>query len=114
MPSPCSTNSTSGNAAPPWETRYAGPVSGLFSTGVWIVALPITEPSSHAAGLALNTASGHAFWSVVRREGSATGSCRSTFAMFACPSPAEVDLHVQARPVRLCSPGPLWRPSASA
>ena len=27
-PSPCSTNSTSGNAAPPWETRYAGPVSG--------------------------------------------------------------------------------------
>ena len=61
MPSPCSTNSTSGNAAPPWETRYAGPVSGLLSTGVWIVACPITDPSGHDAGLASNARFGARF-----------------------------------------------------
>ena len=56
---------------------------------MWIVALPITDSSWHAEGFALNTAARQAFWSVDRREGSAVGSCRSTFAMFACPTPAD-------------------------
>ena len=54
-------DSTSGNAAPPCETRYAGPLSELLKTGVWIVACPITDPSGHDAGLALNAPSVQAF-----------------------------------------------------
>src|SRR5664280_607971 len=84
-PSPCSRNSTSGNAAPPWETRIAGPVSGAFRTGVCAVAVPTNDPSGHPAGLALNCASVHAFCSVVSREGSDIGSCRLTLLMFASP-----------------------------
>src|SRR5271166_1232351 len=78
-------NSTSGNAAAPCETRYAGPVNGTFKTGVTAFAVPITDPAGHPAGLVSNCASVQAFCSVVRREGSASGSCRSTLWMFASP-----------------------------
>src|ERR1035438_6221502 len=66
------------------------------------------EPSSQAAGLALKTASTHAFWIVDRREGIAIGSCRSTFAMFAWPRPADSTLTLRAAPLALlaCAPVP--------
>src|SRR4029077_17076884 len=51
IPSPCRTITRSGNATPPWDTRYAGPVSGLLSTGVCAVAIPTADAAGHAAGL---------------------------------------------------------------
>src|SRR5271165_6742095 len=106
MPSPCSTNSTSGKEAPPWETRYAGPERALLSTGVWIVAVPITDSGLQAAGFDPKTAARHAFCRVDRREGRLSGSCRSTLAMLACPRPLEVSLTMKAVPSSLlaCPP----------
>src|SRR5271165_256017 len=101
MPSPCSTNSTSGKEAPPWETRQAGPLKGLRSTGVWIVAVPITDSGLQAAGFDSKTAATQAFWIVDRREGSASGSVRSTLAMSAWPKPADVILTLKLAPSSL-------------
>src|ERR1035438_3075800 len=67
------------------------------------------DPSSHVAGLASNTLARHAFWIVVRREGSAIGSCRAPLAMFACPSPADVIFTFRFAPLSL-----LPRPPAVA
>jgi hypothetical protein len=83
--SPCMMMSRSGKAAPPWETRYAGPVSGTSSRGVIAVAVPTTEPAGQPAGLAAYWPSGQAFCSVTRREGSAIGSCVPTFLIAASP-----------------------------
>ena len=58
------------------------------------VAVPTNESAGQPAGLASNCASVHAFWSVVNRDGSAFGSCRSTLPMFAWPG---VDLTVIVR-----------------
>ena len=81
----CSRNTTSGNAAPPWETRIAGPVSGTFRIGVTAFAVPMNDPGGQPAGFAANCASVHACWSVVRRAGRILGSVRSTLWMFASP-----------------------------
>ena len=51
-PLPSSSRSRSGNAAPPWETRYAGPVSLPGRTGVVTVALPTFELPGQLYGLA--------------------------------------------------------------
>src|SRR5580692_6506671 len=77
-----------GNASPPWETKYAGPVNGTGITGVVAVACPTIDAAGHPAGLASNVASGQAFWSVVRREGSFLGSSTLTREMFASYGPA--------------------------
>src|SRR5439155_24862600 len=58
---------------------------GLFRIGVVAVAVPMSEPAGHLAGLVANWASVQAFWSVTSREGSAAGSCVSTFRMSASP-----------------------------
>src|ERR1700733_4937393 len=81
----CSTNSTSGNAAPPWDTRIAGPVRGTFRIGVFAVAVPMNAPAGQPAGLVLNCASVHACCNVVKRDGSAVGIVSSTLWMFASP-----------------------------
>ena len=78
----------SGNCSPPWETKYAGPLSGTGITGVIAFACPTIDAGGHAAGLALNVAAGHAFCSVVSREGSCLGRSTLTFAMFASYGPA--------------------------
>src|SRR5664279_3402361 len=86
-PSPCSTISRSGNAAPPWLTRYAGPVSGLARIGVLAVAVPTSDSFGQDAGFASKTAARHAFCSVVRRDGSCLGSETLTERMLASPPP---------------------------
>src|ERR1700694_1732314 len=53
--------------------------------GVRAVAVPTFEPAGQPAGLTANWASAHAFWIVVKRDGSASGSCTSTLWMFASP-----------------------------
>src|ERR1700733_4003259 len=83
--SPCSTSTSWGNAAPPWETKYAGPVRGTFRIEVCTVAVATSDAAGHPAGLVLNCASVHALRSVVRREGSWLGSCTSTLPTFASP-----------------------------
>ena len=85
-PSPCRMNSTSGNAAPPWETRYRRARQRHIQHRREAVAMPMNEPSGQPAGLALNCASVHAFCSVVKPDGSAVGSVRSTLWMFASPA----------------------------
>src|SRR5271166_538900 len=84
-PSPCRMISVSGNAAPPWETKYTGPDSGSGSSGVCAVAVAISDSFGQPAGLELNCASGHAFWSVVSLEGRTLGIVSSTLWMFAPP-----------------------------
>src|ERR1700730_2505704 len=81
------TRSRSGNAPPACDTRIAGPVSLLGSSGVFARAPPTKEPLGHLSGLAANCASVHAFCRVVRRDGRALGSCTSTDLMFAWPAP---------------------------
>ena len=93
-----STRSRSGNAAAACETRIAGPVILPGSTGVFALAPPTSEPAGQLDGLAANVASGHAFCSVVSREGSALGSWTSTDLMFAWPA-ACVDRRFEARAV---------------
>src|SRR5436190_7986560 len=101
-PSPCSTNSTSGKDALPWETRYAGPESGFLNTGVEIFAWPMLESAGQPeTGLASNRKSRHAFWIVDRREGSWMGSATNTLAMLACPSPFEVVITLKPTPLGL-------------
>ena len=86
-PSPWSTISRSGNASPPWLTKYAGPSRGTGRIGVIALAVPITDAAGHPAGLALNCAAVHAFCNVVNREGSCLGRSTLTCLMFAsCPS----------------------------
>ena len=65
-----STRSRSGNAAPPCETRIAGPFSLPGSVGVFARAPPTNEPLGQWNGLASNVAAGQAFCSVVSRDGS--------------------------------------------
>ena len=48
--------------------------------------LPTREADGHEFGFAAKLASGHAFCSVVSREGSWSGRLVATAAMFACPS----------------------------
>src|SRR5580692_10082886 len=86
IPSPSSSRSRSGNAAPPCETRIAGPFSFAESVGVFALTPPTNEPDGHVYGFALNTASEHAFCSVVSREGSCLGSCTSTDLTFEPPA----------------------------
>ena len=63
----------------------AGPVSFAGSVGVFARAPPTWEPAGQLNGFAAKVASGHAFCSVLRREGSCLGSATSTDLMFACP-----------------------------
>ena len=86
-PSPSSSRSRSGNAAPPCETRYAGPLRLPGRTGVVAVAVPTLEPTGQANGLAAYVASAHAFCIVVKREGSCRGSWVTTEWMFASWAP---------------------------
>src|SRR3984957_13598637 len=83
-PSPCSTRSRSGNAAPPCDTKIAVPVSLSGNTGVATVALPTFDSGGQLSGLALNVASGQALLSVLIREASSFGSLTSTDLMLAC------------------------------
>src|SRR6185295_429432 len=106
-PSPCSTNSTSGNPALPCDTRYAGPDSGFLNTGVRIVALPMFESCGQPeTGFASNKKSRQAFWIVDRREGSWIGSATNTLAMPASPRPVEVVITFKVTPLGLL-PWPL-------
>src|SRR4029077_5004723 len=99
-------NTRSGNAAPPCDTKYAGPDTGFARTGVMAVAVPTRDASGHPAGLVLNCAPVHAFCNVVRRAGSCLGSVTRTFAMFASPPPVcgpplEVTFTVRLAPLAL-------------
>src|SRR5579859_4612990 len=85
-PLPSSTMSRSGNASPPWETKYAGPLIGVGSTGVIAVAVPTCDSGEQLNGFASNVFARHAFWSVVKREGSAFGSTVTLERMFASPA----------------------------
>src|SRR5262249_2747682 len=100
-PSPCRTNSTSGNATFPCETRYAGPDRGFLNTGVRIVALPICEPSGQVAGLASKTAARQAFCSVESLAGNVLGRVTVVFAMFAWPRPALATVIFRLAPLAL-------------
>ena len=53
-------------------------LNGTGSTGVIAVACPTTEAAGQFAGFASNTAAGHAFCSVVSREGRRLGSSTLT------------------------------------
>ena len=64
---------SSGNLAPPWLTKYAGPWSGTGSIGVIAFAVPTREGMGQFAGFALNVLSGQAFCSVVSLDGSCLG-----------------------------------------
>src|SRR5580658_10098893 len=87
-PSPCRMATTLGNAAPPWDTKYTGPVRAVARIGVVAVAVPKLESAGHDAGFAANAVSVHAFWIVgMRRAGSSLGSVTATLWVFACPSP---------------------------
>ena len=83
-PSPCSTTSKAGNASPPWETKYTGPLSGTGNTGESTLTMPITDAAGQFDGFASNVAATHAFCSVVNREGSCLGRSTLTLAMFDC------------------------------
>ena len=48
-------------------------------------AVAISDAAGQVAGLALNCASGHAFWIVVSLEGRTEGIVSSTLWMFASP-----------------------------
>src|SRR5580692_7123808 len=80
---------------------YAGPISGFFRTGVCTIAWPITEAASQEAGFVLNACSVQAFCSVLSREERALGIWIASFAMFACPIPAEVTLIFKFVPLAL-------------
>src|SRR4029077_7051841 len=69
-PSPWRITTSEGNASPPWETKYTGPVSPIGNTGVDALAIPTTDAAGQFAGLDSNTAAVHAFCSVVSLEGS--------------------------------------------
>src|SRR5271155_1654061 len=77
-----------------------GPSRVAARSGVLTVAVPMSDPSGQLAGLAWKTAARHAFWSVVRREGSCRGNVSLTFAVFACPGVA-VTLIVRLAPSSL-------------
>ena len=67
------------------------------------MAIPTTDAAGQLAGFALKIAAGHAFCSVVSREGSCLGSSTLTFAMFALRALRAAgvgQLRVEARPVR--------------
>ena len=74
---------SSGYFAPPWETKYAGPVRGPSSTGVLTVASPTLEATGQLLGFSANTFSVHAFCSVFNGDGSCLGRLTLTFATFA-------------------------------
>ena len=77
-----------GNASPPCETKYAGPVNGTGNTGVVAVACPMIDTGGQFAGLASNVAAVHAFCRVFSWDGSCFGSSTLTFAMLASYGPA--------------------------
>ncbi len=54
---------------------------------MFALAPPTNEPLGQLNGFAANTASGHAFCSVVSREGSCLGSCTMTDLKFVWPAP---------------------------
>src|SRR5580704_7052540 len=72
-----------GNSSPPWETKYAGPLSGTGRIGVVAVAWPTTEAAGQPAGSAANCAAAQAFCNVFNCDGSCLGSSTLTLAMFA-------------------------------
>ncbi len=74
---------SSGNFAPPWHTKYAGPLSGTGSNGVVALASPTLDSAGHAAGFASNVVSMHACLSASRFEGSCLGRFTFTLLMFA-------------------------------
>src|SRR3977135_2963339 len=78
-PSPCNTITRSGKAAPPWETKYTGPVRMVGSVGVTAFTTPMTDAAGHAPGFASNVAAGQAFCNVVNRDGSCLGRSTLTF-----------------------------------
>src|SRR5258705_13510347 len=78
----------SGNASPPWLTKYAGPVNGTGITGVLAVACPTIDAAGQFAGLASNVPAGHACCNVVNRDGNCFGRSTLTLAMFASYGPA--------------------------
>ena len=82
-PSPCSTTIKLGNASPPWETKYTGPVSPTGSSGVFARTIPMIDAAGQFAGFASNVAAVHAFCNVVKRDGSCFGRSTLTSAMFA-------------------------------
>ena len=51
------------------------------------LAVPMRDPAGQLAGLAANVLAGHAFCSVVCRDGSLRGSETFAMAMFAWPGP---------------------------
>src|ERR1700683_5509584 len=85
-PSPCRITTRSGNAAPPCDTRYAGPVTGPARIGVTAVPVPMSEPAGQEAGFAANVACGHACWIVVNRAGNCLGNVTATLRTFASPA----------------------------
>src|SRR6478609_4269341 len=82
-PSPLSTRSRSGKAAPPCDTKTAGPVSLSGSTGVLTVTLPTNDVDGQASGFASNTDARQALASVLKREGRCFGNDTNTDLMFA-------------------------------
>ena len=67
---------SSGNFAPPCETKYAGPFKCTGNTGVLTVASRSSTFTGHARRVRLEHLSGHAFCNVVNGDGSCFG--RST------------------------------------
>jgi ATP-dependent exoDNAse (exonuclease V) alpha subunit len=61
------------------------PDPGLARIGVCATAVPTNDAGGQPAGFAANCAAVQAFCRVVRRAGSETGSCTSTFAMLLSP-----------------------------
>jgi hypothetical protein len=74
---------SSGNFAPPCETKYAGPVRGPARIGVLTRTDPTCEEDGQLLGSSAKTFSVHAFCSVFNGEGSCLGSDTLTFATFA-------------------------------
>src|SRR5438309_6944988 len=54
IPEPRSMIVRSGNASPPWETKYAGPSRGVRSSGVETLACPTTEAAGQLVGFVSN------------------------------------------------------------
>src|SRR6476646_999499 len=63
----------------------AAPLSFTFNVGVFARTPPTNDPDGQVFGFAAKVASGHAFCSVVRRDGSCVGRLTSTDLTFASP-----------------------------
>src|SRR5665811_2061051 len=83
VPYPERTITSSGNFAPPWLTKYAGPVNGTGSSGVVAFAVPTRDSVEQPAGFCANVLSGQAFCNVLNRDGNCFGRSTLTLAIFA-------------------------------